>query len=208
MFLVVGIEFSISPTLPIEAGCPMYGLVHTAIQDMIVSNHGEETWNRIRKQADVSDDAFLATQNYDDSIVLDLVAAASDSLDITAIECLDAFGQFWISDIAVKHYRAMLDGFGSDIFGFLENLDHMHDRISGTFLNYNAPSFRLERNEDGIHFLHYRSNRQGLTPFVIGLLKGLAIHFNTALDIAVAAEESSDAGQHTIFRLTVNNVGG
>ena len=184
----------------------MYGLVHTAIRDMVLSKHGPVVWDKIKTEAGVADDAFLAMQSYDDSVVLSLVAAAAKVLDISAAECLDEFGQFWVLDTAVKHYGNMLDSCGREIWGFLQNLDSMHDRMSSTFQGYDAPSFYLEENGDGTHLLHYRSSRQGLTPFVIGLLKGLAIHFNTKLDISVVAEELSDAGQHTTFSLETEDL--
>lgn len=179
----------------------MYGLVHTSIRDMVLTHHGPVVWERVKNGAGVGDDAFLAMKSYDDSIVLSLVTTAAKVLDISEAECLDTFGQFWVLDTTVKHYGNMINSYGDEIWGFLQNLDSLHDRISSTFPYYKAPSFFLEKNGDGEHLLHYRSSRQGLTPFVIGLLKGLAIHFKTELDISVVAEELSDAGQHTTFCL-------
>ncbi|MCH2180921.1 MAG: heme NO-binding domain-containing protein [Mariniblastus sp.] len=179
----------------------MYGLVHRAIRDMVLTHHGPQVWEQIRSESGVGDDAFLAMQSYDDAIVLQLVAAASKVLDISQAECLDVFGQFWVLDTAVKHYGNILDSFGDEIWEFLGNLNKLHDRISSTFQGYDAPSFQLETSEDGTHLLHYRSSRQGLTPFVIGLLKGLAQHFDTELVITVVAEELNDQGQHTKFCL-------
>jgi len=184
----------------------MYGLVHTAIRDMVLTEHGPVVWEKIKNEAGVGDDAFLAMQSYDDSVVLGLVTAAAKVLDISSAECLDAFGQFWVLDTAAKNYGNMLDSFGSEIWGLLQNLDSMHDRMSSTFQGYDAPSFYLEKNGDGTHLLHYRSSRQGLTPFVIGLLKGLAIHFNTKLSISVVAEELNAAGQHTTFSLETEDL--
>lgn len=184
----------------------MYGLVHTAIRDMVLTNHGPAVWDNIKNEAGVGDDAFLAMQSYDDSVVLGLVTAAAKVLDISSAECLDAFGQFWVLDTAAKHYGNMLNSFGNEIWGLLKNLDCMHDRMSSTFQGYDAPSFYLEENGDGTHLLHYRSSRQGLTPFVIGLLKGLAIHFNTKLGISVVAEALSAAGQHTTFSLVTEDL--
>ncbi|MDA7918295.1 heme NO-binding domain-containing protein [Mariniblastus sp.] len=183
----------------------MYGLVHTSVRDMVLQNHGPATWEQIRSDAGVGDEDFLAMKSYDDSIILNLVTAASETLQISPEECLNAFGQFWVLDTAAKHYSEMIDGFGSDMWALLENLDHMHDRMSSTFHGYDPPSFFLKNHEDGSRLLHYRSSRQGLTPFVIGLLNGLAIHFKTTIDIAIDEETLSTNGQHTVFRLTERN---
>jgi hypothetical protein len=52
-----------------------------------------------------------------------------------------------------------------------------------------------------VRLLHYQSSRQGLTPFVVGLLKGLAQHFNTGLLISIVSEEMNEQGQSTTFCL-------
>ena len=179
----------------------MYGLVHTSVRDMVLQNHGTDTWEKIRAIAGVGDEDFLAMNSYDDSIILSLVSAASETLEITSDQCLDEFGQFWVLDTAAKHYREMIDGFGHSIWTLLENLDHMHDRMTSTFHGYDPPSFFLENTTHNTHLLHYRSSRQGLTPFVIGLLKGLAIHFKTPIDISIEQETLSPEGQHTVFRI-------
>lgn len=179
----------------------MYGLVHRAIRDMVLAHHGPQVWEQIQRESGVGDDAFLAMQSYDDSIVLRLVGAASEVLDISQAECLDAFGQFWVLDTAAKHYGTMLDSFGEGIWEFLGNLNSLHDRISSTFQGYDAPSFHLETTEEGVRLLHYQSSRQGLTPFVVGLLKGLAQHFNTGLLISIVSEEMNEQGQSTTFCL-------
>ena len=127
----------------------MYGLVHRAIRDMVLAHHGPQVWEQIQRESGVGDDAFLAMQSYDDSIVLQLVEAASEVLGISQAECLDAFGQFWVSDTAAKHYGELLDSFGNGIWEFLGNLNSLHDRISSTFQGYDAPSFRLETTEEG-----------------------------------------------------------
>ena len=183
----------------------MYGLVHTSVRDMVLQNHGTGTWEQIRSAAGVGGEDFLAMKSYDDSIILSLVTAASETLQITPEECLNAFGQFWVLDTAAKHYSEMIDGFGTNIWDLLENLDHMHDRMSSTFHGYDPPSFFLENKTAGTYLLHYRSSRQGLTPFVIGLLKGLAIHFKTSIGIAIEQETLTTNGQHTVFRIIERN---
>ncbi len=183
----------------------MYGLVHTSVRDMVLKNHGPATWEQIRSTAGVGDEDFLAMKSYSDSIIVNLVSATSETLKITPEECLNAFGQFWVLDTAAKHYKEMIDGFGSNMWALLENLDHMHDRMSSTFHGYDPPSFFLDNKGNGTYLLHYRSSRQGLTSFVIGLLNGLAIHFKTNIDIISDQETISSNGQHTVFRITERN---
>jgi hypothetical protein len=60
---------------------------------------------------------------------------------------------------------------------------------------------RWNRISDHESLLHYVSTRQGLTPFVVGLLKGLAVEFGDVIDIEIKSETQSDAGQRTTFLL-------
>ena len=183
----------------------MYGLVHTSVRDMVLQNHGPETWEQIRSAAKVGNEDFLAMKSYDDSIILNLDAAASETLKITPKKCLTAFRQFWVLDTAAKHYSEMIDGFGTNLGALLKNLDHIHDRMSSTFHGYDPPSFYLEHKGPGTYLLNYRSSRKGLTPFVIGLLQGLAIHFENLIDITIEQERLSTTGQHSVFQIIERN---
>ena len=58
----------------------------------------------------------------------------------------------------------------------------------------------VEKNDDG-HQIHYISIREGLTPFVVGLLKGLAIRFDHTLDILEQREIEVEQGAHTVFQV-------
>jgi hypothetical protein len=43
-----------------------------------------------------------------------------------------------------------------------------------------------------------------LTPFVVGLLKGLAIRFGREIDILSQTEVDVDQGAHTIFEIKLS----
>lgn len=181
----------------------MYGLVHTAMRDMIIRDFGEDRWANILQKANVGEEAFTPMESYDDAITLQLVGAASEELSLPAADCLRAFGKFWVLDTAAKYYGgAMLSGYGDTVWDLLENLDHMHDRMASTFQGYNPPSFQLENTDDGSHLLHYRSSRQGLAPLVEGLIDGLAERFNADISYEIASSELVDGGDHIVFNMT------
>jgi hypothetical protein len=106
---------------------------------------------------------------------------------------------------ATKSYGLLLDAAGSDIVEFLENLNIMHDRITSTFLNYVPPEFHVTDNGDG-YTIRYISKRQGLTPFVVGLLKGLAIRFDCKLDILNQVEVVTQEGTNTTFKVEITQL--
>jgi len=179
----------------------MYGLIHQSIKDMVITARGHEAWERIKCEAHLTDEDFLTMTSYDDSTTMALVAAACSECGMATGECLDAFGQHWIAETASKTYGSLLDSYGTTLWGMLENLDYLHDRISTTFPGFNAPSFELHRDGDNSCRLVYTSSRQGLEQFVVGLIKGLAAKFGVAVDILMVDNVSDADGQCTTFRL-------
>jgi guanylate cyclase soluble subunit beta len=113
------------------------------------------------------------------------------------------FGEYWVLETATKSYEILLNAAGQDLVEFLTNLNALHDRITSTFLNYSPPEFHIEEKEDH-HLIHYVSQREGLTPFVVGLLKGLAIRFGREIDILSQTEVDVDQGAHTIFEIKLS----
>lgn len=179
----------------------MYGMVNQAIEDLVVSNHGLETWDRIKARAGVTEVAFIRNEGYPDKITYDLVSAASEVLARPAHEVLHAFGVHWVLNTAVKGYPILMSTAGMTFGKFLQNLPRFHDRVAIIYPNLAPPRFEVSEVTDNSLRLHYISHRPGLTPFVEGLLSGLAQHF--AVTIRVQLERSrTDGGNADVFQIT------
>lgn len=162
----------------------MYGLVNKAVVDLVVSKFGQDTWNAIKKKAEVDVDVFVSMDGYPDDITYRLVGAASEVLKIPPEAVLEAFGEYWVLYTAAEGYGPMLDASGKTLREFLENLDALHARVALTMPALKPPRFRLVPVDDKTMLLEYHSTRQGLAPMVVGLLRGLAIRFNTPIEIS------------------------
>ncbi len=165
----------------------MYGLVNKAIEDLVCARFGEETWEAIKRKADVDIEVFVSMDAYPDDVTYKLVAAASEVLGLSAEALLEAFGEYWVLYTGREGYGELLKMAGDSLPTFLQNLDSLHARVGLTFSQLKPPSFRCtDIREDSLR-LHYYSDRPGLTPMVIGLLKGLAAMFNTEIDVTHVA---------------------
>lgn len=160
----------------------MYGLVNKAVKGLVLEQFGEETWQKIRETAQAPDD-YVAMQGYDDSLTYRLVGAAVEVLGVPAEQILHAFGEYWVLKTAAIHYADMMNSTGSNLFVFLQNLDAMHSRIKVSMPNLNPPSFRVKSLGEGLLQVDYFSSREGLLPFVVGLVHGLSKHFDQAVEI-------------------------
>ena len=160
----------------------MYGMVNKAIRGLVIDNFSMETWNTIRNKAGSTDD-FVAFTQYDDAITYRLVDAAVETLHMPADEVLKAFGDYWVQEIATVNYADLMNKTGTDFVSFVTNLDHMHSRIKATFPGYAPPSFRVKVIDENSLLVDYYSHREGLLPFVEGLMTSLGKHFDTTVTI-------------------------
>ena len=96
-------------------------------------------------------------------------------------KALEAFGDQFFQKTKVSGHSHMLRSLGSNLFGFLVNLDSLHSHLSFTYLEMQAPSFQCDITDDGL-LLNYYSHRIGLHPVVTGIVKAVAKDF-FSLDI-------------------------
>lgn len=183
----------------------MYGLINSALKSMIIQRFGEEKWQAVLTESDVPEDSFLTMRSYEDALTYQLVGAASKVLESPAETCLEMFGEYWVNETAGKHYGALMNASGQTMVEFLRNMNTLHDRITGTFINYVPPEFSVEDLSNNEYLIHYVSTREGLQPFVVGLLKGLAKRFNATLTILDISEVSKDLGSHFVFKVHVTD---
>lgn len=170
----------------------MYGLVNNAIQSFVTEQHGTAVWNQVRARASVRETEFVSMQTYPDDLTYALVGAAHVELGVEVDAFLESLGEYWITYAAEKGHGGMLDRAGRTFVEVLQNLDAMHARIALTFPELKTPSFRVRSATEHSLDLHYYSPRQGLLPFVRGLLFGLAKRFATQIELEVL--HSREAG--------------
>ena len=161
----------------------MYGLINRAIEQMVTTDHGESGWRRICTRAQADADGFIAMQPYPDDLTYRLVGAASEELQRPAAEVLEAFGEHWILYTAEEGYAELLRAAGSNLRQFLGNLNDLHGRVETIFPEMHLPVFRVEDLAPDRYHLYYGSQREGLAPMVIGLVKGLARRFGQRVEV-------------------------
>jgi len=178
----------------------MYGLVNQALEDFVRQGFGDAAWNTIRDGAGVSQDMFVSMDSYPDYVTYKLVGVAAEVLGLDAAQILERFGEHWVLYTAQAGYGEMLAMFGSDLRAFLFNLDNLHSHVAMTFPDLRPPSFKVEQIDgtDSL-LLHYHSERTGLAPMVVGLLKGLGKRFSQDISIRQTAHCGPD--DHDGFRI-------
>ncbi|XP_043557446.1 guanylate cyclase soluble subunit beta-2-like [Chiloscyllium plagiosum] len=181
----------------------MYGFINTCLKSLVVENFGEDTWEALRVQAEVQD-MFMTYQIYDDAITLRLVQEASKMLHLSAEAVLKLFGGHFFTFCKVSAYDRMLRTLGGSLMEFIENLDALHSYLALSYQEMKAPSFRVERREDGEMWLHYYSERRGLCHIVPGIIQAVAKDFfDTEVEMEILKQSEEDEGmermEHVVF---------
>jgi len=175
-------------------------MVNQAIEDMVVTAHGEEAWQRIRREAGVDVEMFISNHGYPDAVTYDLVAAASKVLGAPSDEVLRGFGEHWVLHVATKGYGSLMDAGGSTLSSFLQNLPNFHTRVTMMLPNLVPPTFECTEVSDRALTLHYRTHRHGLAEFVTGLLMGLGKRFGTPVRVT-RLQRREHGADHDTFRV-------
>lgn len=176
----------------------MYGLVNKAIEGLVRQELGDEAWDRVKQNAGWEGASFVSMDAYDDAVTYALVGAVSNEMKLEPAQVLEAFGEYWTTYTIDEGYGEMLSMMGDDMESFLDNLDAMHARIGTAMPGLVPPSFSREVLGADEWVLHYESEREGLAPMVIGLIKGLARRF----DESVAVEQLEGKGpKRASFRI-------
>lgn len=176
----------------------MYGMVNKAVQQLIMNQHGLQTWEKIRVRAGIPHASFVALQTYPDKETYDLVGAICAELNLPAEAVLESFGESWVAYSSSQGYSPMLDFFGKDMRSLLKNLDALHTRLKTVFPHLNPPQLGYEEISRHRVRLHYRSHRPGLTHFVLGLIRGMGKRFGTPATVAIELTKA-DGADHDTF---------
>jgi Haem-NO-binding len=178
----------------------MYGIVNKAIESMVKREYGAQKWQLILNKAGFQTPYFVSNKSYPDKLTYDLVAAASQVLETPAELILEGFGIYWSTHLAVEEYPELMENGGGNLTDFLFNLPNFHTQISLMLPELRPPNFHCEEHDHGI-CLHYYSQREGLSPFLVGIIKGLGQVFDEAIKIEQVEFKGTEI-DHDVFLIS------
>ena len=176
----------------------MYGIVNQAIQGLVTENFGQDSWEKIKKKSNVTDEFFLSDESYDDAVTYNLAIAASEVLGISVEQVLVAFGEYWVLKTGHERYGSLMKAGGNSLKEFLVNLPNFHSRVMLMYPKITPPEFQITNQSDTSVLVHYYSSRAGLTAFMQGLLQGLAILYKVEVEI-ILINDRAKGHDHDVF---------
>lgn len=173
----------------------MYGLIMNSIKNQIIDDYGEATWLAVKRAANYDDEGFISMNTYDDALAYTMVEAICGITGKNADEALERIGEYWIQHTGKNGYGPLLDAAGLSFAEYIANLNNMHDTVSIAMPQMIIPYFSVHDVTDNSLKLQYISNRKGLEPMVIGLVKALGKKFGHNCIVQREADDTAAAGE-------------
>lgn len=180
----------------------MYGLLNRAIQELVETSFGRETWESVVRKVNHDSFGFIAMKKYPDELTYDLVGAVSEETGMAPEAVMEAFGEFWTVYTGHVGYKDIMSMMGPDPITFLGNLDGMHARVASIYTEMDPPKFVIRPIEGNRYELEYHSHRPGLWPVVVGLVRGVGKLYDTTMDVRLVEAKTVPVG-YDRFELTV-----
>ena len=177
----------------------MHGAVNQAVEDLVKIHFGDGIWNKIKAKSGFTEEMFLSNEPYPDQLTYDLVVATHEVTGMAPADILRALGEHWILDTGLKKYGALLRSGGSNFKEFVSYLPNFHSRVMLLYPNIIPPEFEVETISENELLLHYRSQRDGLTTFVEGLIQGIAKMFDHHVEVIIKAEKAQGAKNDVFY---------
>jgi hypothetical protein len=175
-------------------------MVNRSLEDLIVSAHGEDAWERVKRRAGIDVDVFISHEGYPDALTYALVVAAAHELQTSTEQLLENFGEHWVMKTALHSYGELMHSGGRSVQEFLLQLPTFHSRVALMFPHLAPPEFECSDLTSSSLCLHYRSRRPGLAHFVIGLVRGIGRMFDASVTVH-HRQRRDDGADHDVFEV-------
>ncbi len=152
----------------------MHGLVNRAVQNFTRDTYGDDIWNAVAKDADLGLVSFESMLHYPDRMTEDMIASLAKLLNKTKPEIFEDIGTYLVSHASSSNLRRLLRFGGTDYVDFLHSLDDLSDRAKLAVSDLELPQLELVDVSDGQYSLICKSDVDGFTTVLIGVLRAMA----------------------------------
>lgn len=153
----------------------MKGIVFQLLEQTIVEEHGEDTWEEMLEAASL-DGAYTSLASYPDEQIGALVSIAAAALHRSPAAVVRWFGLKAFPRLAAKYPDFVVSH--SSAIPFLRTLNGIiHPEVRKLYPGAEVPEFEFETAGDNVLIVGYSSRRK-LCALAEGLIEGAAAHFH------------------------------
>lgn len=159
---------------------PMKGIVFNIAQEVVVADHGEDTWDDLLDEAGV-DGSYTALGDYPQSELMGIVAAAARRWDMAPEDVVRHVGRNGLAEF-VQRYPDMARTHESSRTFLLALNSVIHPEVRKLYPGAHVPHFEFNDTDTGGLRIRYVSER-GLCHLAEGLILGAADHFGESVTV-------------------------
>lgn len=175
----------------------MHGVFHKGLKDFVVEEYGDDAWANARESSGVDRQVYLAVNYYPDREFISLVEAVGGVVDDSPFDVLESFGRF-VAERLLDTYGRVVD----DDWDAMDLLEHVESGIHTSLREHNEelspPELGVSRPTADEVIVVYESPRR-LCPIAIGLVYGVADHFDESLSVTEQRCMHEGDGQCELF---------
>lgn len=167
----------------------MKGTIVKCLKEMVENKFGKDKWDAICEKSGFPKGGIISlSADIDDATVMKLLESTCTTLGVTLDQAADAFGDYWVNSYAPSVYKSIFAKYKS-AREFILGMDEVHIMVTKTVPNAKPPRFTYKFTDDKTLVMTYDSSR-GLIVVLMGLVKGLARHFNEKLTVSKINDRS------------------
>lgn len=154
----------------------MLGMFLTELYKYVSEKFGDSTWKSLLEETGIGPRVYIASSEYPDQEMVDLVSAFSKKAGMSIPDVLEGLGEFVAEDM-VKIYGIFFDPQWRTL-DLLQNISGIiHKKIQNANPKAKPPDFTCHRvDHDELTLIYSSPDR--LCPLAIGMAKGFAKHYN------------------------------
>jgi hypothetical protein len=161
----------------------MKGTIVQCLEELISTRFGKDTWEQALNNAGLKTPVmFLPFQDVDDAVVMQVVTAVCDLLNLSLPQAADAFGEYWVMEYSQRMYPQYYYTKCKTAKEFLLKMDAVHVSMTKNLKDARPPRFEYEWKNENTLIMRYKSHRP-LLDFVVGLAKGVGEFYNEKLTV-------------------------
>jgi len=156
------------------------GIVFSLLEHLVVSEHGEETWETLLEASGL-DGVYTSLGSYPDEDLFKLVGAASEALDAPADDVVRWFGR-GAMPLFVERYPQLFSEHDNARSFVLTLNDIIHPEVRKLYPGAIVPEFGFDSSRPQALGMDYFSPRK-MCAFAEGLLLGAGVHYGETISI-------------------------
>lgn len=166
----------------------IHGSIFVLLKNFVEQNYNKEAWLKLILEAKVERTVYDQRANYPVKEMHSLITQASQLAGISENELTETFGQYLVPDL-LKTYQKYVDPSWKtyEMLAYTEHI--MHKAVRKEESEAQPPVLSVSRVHDKLLIIDYYSERK-LGYLAIGIIKGIAIHYNEQYKVHVIPSAS------------------